>query len=160
MLSNVRISNVFHCFDSYAIGLVVNVNAQDVWVVYSGDTRPCPKMWNNLKHSPAPAMYSVLIHEATFDDSMKDEALKKRHSTISEAMEAATAMHSEVVILTHFSQRYPKLPVFKTGDDEAKFLVAFDGMTIPLYEDKSQYQVAIKALNRFLQEYELSKENN
>jgi len=49
----------------------------------------------------------LLIHEATFDDSKQEDAVKKRHSTSSEARRMAEQMHAKHTVLTHFSQRYP-----------------------------------------------------
>ena len=53
---------------------------------------------------------TVLLHEATFDDEMKNDALAKKHSTISEAIGVGVAMGARRVLLTHFSQRYSRLP--------------------------------------------------
>lgn len=53
---------------------------------------------------------SLLIHEATFDDTMEQDASAKRHSTVSQALDVARRMNAGHVILTHFSQRYPSLP--------------------------------------------------
>lgn len=92
---------VWHCYDSY--GLVLQLrNGQKI--VYSGDTRPCRQLVAAGMHA------SLLIHEATFDDSMADDAVKKKHSTVGEALEIARQMRAQEVVLTHFSQRYPKLP--------------------------------------------------
>jgi len=51
----------------------------------------------------------LLIHEATFDDSMSSDAQTKKHSTVSEAVTVGNILHAKTVLLTHFSQRYPKL---------------------------------------------------
>lgn len=58
---------------------------------------------------------SLLIHEATFEDTVdgRANALLKRHSTAGEASDVATAMGAQHTLLTHFSARYPKLPVIK-----------------------------------------------
>lgn len=52
----------------------------------------------------------MLLHEATFDDELKGDALAKKHSTTSEAIGVGAAMGARRVILTHFSQRYQKIP--------------------------------------------------
>jgi len=44
-----------------------------------------------------------LIHEATFDDSLLENAISHNHSTIREAAEIATMANSKYLILTHFS---------------------------------------------------------
>jgi hypothetical protein len=59
---------------------------------------------------------SLLIHEATFEDSPDGlaNAADKRHSTAAEALGIADAMPARHTLLTHFSARYPKLPVLKS----------------------------------------------
>ena len=73
-------------------------------LVYSGDTRPCPELIRAGYNA------TVLIHEATFDDILSEMAAKKFHSTLSEALAVASAMEVWKVVLTHFSQRYSKIP--------------------------------------------------
>ncbi len=53
---------------------------------------------------------TVLLHEATFDDELQGDAMAKRHSTTSEALGVGKAMGVKRVLLTHFSQRYQKIP--------------------------------------------------
>ena len=92
---------VQHCHDAY--GLVLEHGSG--WkLVFSGDTRPCPAL------ERAGADCTLLIHEATFDSALAHQAVQKRHSTISEAIGVATKMRAFRTILTHFSQRYAKLP--------------------------------------------------
>jgi ribonuclease Z len=59
------------------------------------------------------AQVTCLIHEATFQNSKLDEAVKKKHSTLSEALLVSKEMDARITILTHFSQRYPKVPVLE-----------------------------------------------
>ncbi|TYZ60702.1 hypothetical protein PybrP1_004719 [[Pythium] brassicae (nom. inval.)] len=92
---------VHHCYDSYGLVLELRDGRK---VVYSGDTRPC----DALVAAGTPA--ALLIHEATFDDALASDAVSKRHSTVGEALEVARQMRAREVVLTHFSQRYPKLP--------------------------------------------------
>lgn len=75
----------------------------------------------------------MLIHEATFDDSpeMQKEAVQRRHSTVSEALGIGSRMGAWRVILTHFSQRYPKLADVRDLST-ASAVIAFDGMQVPL----------------------------
>ena len=62
---------------------------------------------------------------------MSEEAMEKRHSTTGEAITAGRQSNSYMTFLTHFSQRYPKIPVI---DDtfSGKVAVAFDLMTVRL----------------------------
>ena len=48
-------------------------------------------------------------------------------STCGQALEIAAKMNAKNVLLTHFSQRYAKLPVMKNG---APVAVAFDHMQV------------------------------
>lgn len=62
---------------------------------------------------------------------MVDEAIARNHSTTEEAIEVGDSAGVYRIILTHFSQRYPKIPVF----DEThmhKTCIAFDLMSVNL----------------------------
>jgi len=92
-------------------------------MVYSGDTRPCQSLIDAARD------VTLLVHEATFENDMWEEAIKKRHSTTKEAAETGNAARAYRTILTHFSQRYPKVPVFD-GSHTARITVAFDLMSV------------------------------
>ena len=77
---------------------------------YSGDCRPSRRFASIGRDS------TVLVHEATFDDDLKSQAVAKKHSTTSEAIGIGAAMGARRVILTHFSQRYQKLPSLSALD--------------------------------------------
>ncbi|CAA3018626.1 zinc phosphodiesterase ELAC 2 [Olea europaea subsp. europaea] len=123
---------VVHCPQAYGVVLKASNRINRVgktipgWkIVYSGDTRPCPELVK------ASCGATVLIHEATFEDSLMDEAIAKNHSTTKEAVEVGDSSGVYRVILTHFSQRYPKIPVF----DETHMnntCIAFDLMSVNL----------------------------
>ena len=55
---------------------------------------------------------TVLIHEATFENGMEEDAIKKRHSTTREALGAASPRGRTAPSSRIWSQRYPKAPVF------------------------------------------------
>jgi len=98
---------VEHCQRAFA--LVVDGAA--AWrFVYSGDTMPCAAL------ERAGEGATLLVHEATFEDGMESEAREKKHSTVSQAMGVAQRMGARNVLLTHFSQRYPKLPPALAGN--------------------------------------------
>mmetsp|Transcript_7711 Transcript_7711/g.19043 ORF Transcript_7711/g.19043 Transcript_7711/m.19043 type:complete len:89 (-) Transcript_7711:409-675(-) len=61
---------------------------------------------------------------------MKREAVQRRHSTVSEALGVGERMGAWRVILTHFSQRYPKLADVR-GMAVNQAVIAFDGMRVP-----------------------------
>ncbi|TMW68423.1 hypothetical protein Poli38472_005891 [Pythium oligandrum] len=121
---------VWHCHDAY--GLVLRL-ADGKKIVYSGDTKPCDQLVRAGKDA------SLLIHEATFDDSMAEDAEKKKHSTVGQAIDVARRMRAERLVLTHFSQRYPSLPPpLSTSDRDASssssyprvIQCAYDGFTL------------------------------
>lgn len=116
---------VQHCHDAYAISILF---ANKFKLVYSGDTEPCQALVRDGQGA------DLLIHEATFDPEMTQDARKKKHSTITEAIDIATQMNAKRTILTHFSQRYPKFPkgLPDKGDGHGPSLsVAFDGFCVP-----------------------------
>lgn len=98
---------------------------------YTGDTRPCHALVD-------PGMNAdILIHEATFEDVLIREAVSKYHSTISEAIEIAKQMKAKCLLLNHFSQRYPIVPVLSNStnnDYNGIIAISFDMMCIPLEE--------------------------
>ena len=83
---------------------------------------------------------SLLLHEATFADTAdgRTNARAKRHSTVTEALGVGVDGGAAFTMLTHFSARYPKLPVLRAGGGEdggaagenERALVAYDLMTI------------------------------
>ena len=104
---------VAHCAQSFALVLESAppagsaADASAGWkAVYSGDTRPCAALVAAARDA------TVLIHEATFEDDLLEDAVKKRHSTTSEAIRTGVDARCYRTILTHFSQRYPKAPKF------------------------------------------------
>lgn len=68
---------VEHIRDAH--GLVLE--GQAGWrVIFSGDTRPCPQTVEAARGG------TLLVHEATFEESMEADARAKRHSTTAEAV--------------------------------------------------------------------------
>lgn len=118
---------VLHCPDAY--GVVLRDEVEHWKLVYSGDTRPCDALVD------AGAGAALLIHEATLDDRLPLEARAKMHSTVGEALAVAARMGAWRTVLTHFSQRYPKVPALdedtinRMRDVDAT--VACDFMRIP-----------------------------
>jgi len=118
-LSRFEAVPVEHCRDAAALV----VGSSTGWsLAYSGDCRP------SIAFSRAAQRCRLMIHEATFDDNLVDHAIRKRHSTISEAMSIAKQASVQFIVLTHFSQRYPK--AIKLDQVETQPVVAFDGMRL------------------------------
>jgi ribonuclease BN (tRNA processing enzyme) len=109
---------VDHCHDAHA----AVITAQAGWrLVYSGDTRPCPRL---VREGANP---TLLIHEATFNVDMQHQATAKRHSTTAEAVSVADAMRAYRVVLTHFSQRTRRVEL---PEGSERVVSAQDGMSI------------------------------
>lgn len=69
------------------------------------------------------------------EDNLEFEARKKMHSTISEAIKIGENMNSKFTLLTHFSQRYSKMPMLpdsSAGFNLSNVGIAFDNMQIKL----------------------------
>lgn len=82
----------------------------------------------------------MLCVQATFESSKKagsneydfeQEALAKRHSMTHEAVQTGKAAGAYRTILTHFSQRYPKIPVVDDSFQDST-CIAFDLMCVNL----------------------------
>ncbi|KAL3682128.1 hypothetical protein R1sor_000150 [Riccia sorocarpa] len=123
---------VVHCSHAFGVVIVAEKRPDGAdgflpgWkLVYSGDTRPCQALVEAAKGA------TVLIHEATFDDSMEEEAIAKNHSMTKEAIETGIAAGAYRTMLTHFSQRYPKIPVFNESYNDGT-CIAFDMMSANL----------------------------
>lgn len=71
----------------------------------------------------------LLIHEATMEDELEDEAQIKMHSTTSQAIKVGQEMDAKFTLLTHFSQRYAKLPRFN-DNFSSSVGIAFDNMLV------------------------------
>lgn len=90
-----------------------------------------------------------MIHEATFQNDLHDHAVKKRHSTIVEALYIADMMRAKNVILTHFSSR--KFDQFFDGtqryiNDKSsmKVCVASDGIIVDSESMKAVHERTLK----------------
>ncbi|KAF1954792.1 hypothetical protein CC80DRAFT_493564 [Byssothecium circinans] len=116
-LADIRACPVRHCHGAMAVSLTFPPSPSDppgvkpLKVSYSGDCRPSRDFTVIGRDT------TVLIHEATFDDELHGDAVAKKHSTTSEALGIGAQMDAKAVILTHFSQRYQKIPVLETVKD-------------------------------------------
>uniref|UniRef100_V5EX16 ribonuclease Z n=1 Tax=Kalmanozyma brasiliensis (strain GHG001) TaxID=1365824 RepID=V5EX16_KALBG len=129
-LSAIHTARVVHR-GSHCYGLVLR--HPDWSITYSGDTRPAPEL------IAAGRDCSLLIHEATLEDGQLDMAIGKGHSTFGEAIRVGHEMGAQNILLTHFSQRYPKMArsslfaLQKQGQGKnVPIALAFDMVTYPL----------------------------
>jgi len=96
-------------------------------VAYSGDCRPSERFTEIGQGA------TLLIHEATFDDELQGDAIAKKHSTTAEALNVGKKMNARRILLTHFSQRYQKIPVMDShGGKDQVAIVAFDYMRVKI----------------------------
>jgi ribonuclease Z len=117
-------------------------------VAYSGDCRPSHRFATIGKGA------TLLIHEATFDDELQGDAYAKKHSTTSEALSIGRRMEARRILLTHFSQRYQKIPVMDShGGKDQVAIVAFDYMKVKL-KDFAKLDVFKPALMKLYEEKE------
>ncbi|XP_041075596.1 zinc phosphodiesterase ELAC protein 2-like [Polyodon spathula] len=119
-LEKFQTSVVRHCKNAFACSLT----HRSGWkIVFSGETMPCDALVQLGKDA------MLLIHEATLEDGMEDEATEKKHSTTSQAIGIGMEMNAKFIMLNHFNQRYAKIPLFN-ADFNDKVGIAFDHMRI------------------------------
>lgn len=92
--------------------------------VYSGDTRPCENILKASKDC------DLLIHEATVEKTLQKFAETSFHTTLKEAIKIADDCNAKQTILTHFSNRYGKLPFLPDVEHNHKIAMAFDNMKV------------------------------
>lgn len=132
--------------------------------VYSGDTEPCENLVRYGKDC------DLLIHESTVEDGLVSFARTTFHSTLSEAIDIGRRMNARFTILTHFSQRYGKLPFMSDEVNGPTVGMAFDNMRIspdefvrlPLMYDalKCMYSKHIESLQYKREMYSRKYENS
>lgn len=132
-IKELRTVRVNHCHGAQAVS-VTFIN--DFKFSYSGDCRPA-EMFCEIG-----ADSDVLVHEATFDDGLEGDAMAKKHCTTGEAVGVALKMGAKNLILTHFSQRYQKIPVISNVKmpervSEAELLDDVDPETTTGHEDET-----------------------
>lgn len=123
-LCSLQTCSVIHCPNAFAIAIIINQD-QPFKITYSGDTKPCDTLVELGLNS------TLLIHEATMEDELYEDALAKMHSTVSQAIEQGHKMNAKYTLLTHFSQRYAKIPRIEQHLVE-NVGIAFDNMEVVL----------------------------
>ena len=122
---------VFHCEESFGFFIENDLKKDDpsYWKIsFSGDTRPNNNFFNYSMHS------TLFIHEGTFDNELKEDALEKMHSTIGQAIDIGKQNKSKYIALTHFSPRYIKTYPYKEEFGQNKILLSNDYLTFNLNE--------------------------
>lgn len=124
-IQQVRTCQVSHCPNAF--GLAIELDG-DHKLTYSGDTIPCEELVKIGQNS------TILIHEATMEDELAEEARIKMHSTTTQAISVGRQMNAKFTVLTHFSQRYARLPRLNANilNDNKSIGIAFDNMQITM----------------------------
>jgi ribonuclease Z len=100
-------------------------------IVISGDTRPIKEMVDFAKNA------DVLIHEATFDSTLKDISIEYGHSTAMQAAMIAKDAKVEKLFLNHISPRYLDNKII---EEEAKKI--FKKTIVP--KDFQHFEIKLK----------------
>lgn len=156
---NFQTCPAIHCNWAYSNSITFKINeSRKFKVSYSGDTRPNIELFAKGIGRGS----DLLIHEATLDNDLVEDAIKKRHCTINEAIEVSNEMGAEKLIMTHFSQRYPKAPQIDGNIEISakEFCFAFDGMIVD-YERLGEQQAILPLLgNLFMEERKNEEKSN
>lgn len=149
-ITRIDAARVDHCHGALAC---VFTWPSGLRIAYSGDCRPSP-MFAEIARG-----CTLLIHESTLDDELRGDALAKKHCTMSEALGVARDMRARRVLLTHFSQRYPKIANASSSSEgggvggvkDQVVLMAFDQMCIKLGDFKKA-ELFLPALRKLYEE--------
>ncbi|EIE21088.1 Metallo-hydrolase/oxidoreductase, partial [Coccomyxa subellipsoidea C-169] len=134
---------VVHCAHAFGLALA----SCDGWsLALSGDTRPCAAVVTAAKDA------TVLIHEDGEGYEYEQEAVAKRHSMTHEAVAAGQDARAYRTLLSHFSQRYPKIPTIDASF-AASTCIAFDLMSVNL-QDLPTLPAVVPALQLLFQDSE------
>lgn len=142
-LNTIRTCGVIHCPNAFGVTMTIvksNYLNQPFKLTYSGDTKPCDELVKLGLNS------TLLIHEATMEDELIEDALLKMHSTVSQAIEQSKKMNAKYTILTHFSQRYAKIPRIEQHLVD-NIGIAFDNMEV-ISSDLSHLNILYPAMKK------------
>ena len=105
---------------------VVGPPRAGVKLVYAVDTRPCSAVRRLASNA------DLLIHDGSFDDSMRDKAKEYGHSTASEAANLARQAKAKQLALMHISAMYnnPSVLLRQARKIHRKTVIASDLMVI------------------------------
>jgi len=121
-----------HCPQAYGIAMTHETGWK---IVYSGDCRPSIELAQIGRNA------TLCIHEATVANSEPRDALDKMHCTTDEAISIGKRMNAKFILLTHFSQKWSKVPEFvlewseRGHGDDSKYEnvgIAFDHMSVKI----------------------------
>lgn len=143
---DIKTVRAIHCYWAYSASFTFALDETETFKLsYSGDTRP------NVKFVDSGYNSDLLIHEASLDNELIEEALAKKHSTLIEAVKMSQLMNCPKVILTHFSTRYSEKHNFIADEHEynalCKYLKDYLGRSAAnLFELNDQNSVSFNNL--------------
>jgi len=146
-LKELYTSRAIHCPHAFCLALRTDA---DFKLAYSGDTRPCEYFRDICTWGGSP---DLLIHEATMEHYMAYDAIIKKHSTFTEAINEGVIMGAKFTMLTHFSQRYAKMPTLEEIKGKPNVGIAFDNMVVRP-DNLKMIPSIYPALARFLWDYQ------
>ena len=120
-LSEIETCRALHCPHAFCMSLRTEAGYK---LTYTGDTRPTSQLVTLGQDS------DLLIHEATMEQGMLDDAIIKKHSTFTEAIQDGKDMRAKFTLLTHFSQRYSKIPLLDEIEGQDNVGIAFDNLVV------------------------------
>lgn len=97
-------------------------------IAYTGDCAPDDSTAEAAKGA------DLLIHEGTFDESMKEEATERLHSTVIDAANIAKKAKVKQLVITHISSRYTDTEILleQAARIFKKTVIAEDGLVVKL----------------------------
>ena len=146
--SEFYVSRAIHCPHAFCVAFRTRAGYK---IAYSGDTRPCVGFREVATWGGPP---DLLIHEATMEHFMMYDAIIKKHSTFTEAINEGKVMNAGFTMLTHFSQRYAKMPMLTEIEGHQNVGISFDMMQV----NRSTLNLIpsiYPALEKFLEDYKL-----
>lgn len=110
----------------------VSVPKKGQSVAFVMDTRPCRGALELARD------VDMLIIESTYLETERDEAGKNGHMTAAQAATIAKEAGAKLLVLTHFSQRYPSTEPFLEEAQKIhdNVVVAKDGKRVPIPREK------------------------
>ena len=140
-------ARAIHCPHAFCLAMRTTAGYK---LAYSGDTRPRQNFRDICVWGGGP---DLLIHEATMEHFMMNDAIIKKHSTFTEAIQEGQAMGAKFTMLTHFSQRYAKMPTLDEIRGKPNVGIAFDNMVVRP-DNMKMIPSIYPALARFLWVYQ------
>ena len=128
-----------HPKDSFGVGFLLVEGNKKLALYYTGDTTVRSKLKESVQRlkSNTEVNALVLVHESTFINDLKEESVRRKHSTIGEALEVGSQVGATLTVLTHFSGRD-----YLFGDNEfttrTDFVLAHDFMSFT-FADAQKY---------------------